>query len=401
MAPSMIPNILIYRDQLLPYSETFIPSQVENLQRYRGVYVGTSRLSQRQIVIPLEKSICLNDFVRYPEFWKTALKLAGVIHPRWFKPIQDFSPMLVHAHFGLDALWASQLAKRLHLPLLITFRGSDITGMQPSRPGNPSPRLHDFINKRGQFYRDFYLQRRPHLFHEAKVCIGVSGFIRDRMLLAGCPESKATVVYNGVNLEQFTPDSALPRQPIVLFVGRLVEKKGCEYLIRAMAQVQATLPEAELVLIGEGPLRASLEHLAQTSLKTYRFLGSQPHAEVIAWMNRARVLATPSVTAANGDSEGLPNVVVEAQAMALPVVATYHAGIPEAVVHGKTGFLVAEKDVEGLATHITNLLARSDLWQDCAIASRTHIEENFDLRRNIEKLENIYTQVISTGTFSG
>ncbi|HEY9880224.1 MAG TPA: glycosyltransferase [Leptolyngbyaceae cyanobacterium] len=397
----MIPNILIYRDQLLPYSETFIPSQVEHLQRYRGIYVGTSRLSQQRIALPLEKSICLNDLVSYPEFWKTALKLAGVIHPRWFEPIRDCSPLLVHAHFGLDALWASRLAKRLRLPLLITFRGSDITGMQPSRPGNPSPRLRDFINKRGQFYRDFYLQRRPRLFQEAKVCIGVSGFIRDRMLLAGCPENKATVVYNGVNLEQFTPDLALPRQPVVLFVGRLVEKKGCEYLIRAMAQVQAAVPEAELIVIGEGPLRPVLEHLAQQSLKAYRFLGSQPHTEVTAWMNRARVLATPSVTAANGDSEGLPNVVVEAQAMALPVVATRHAGIPEAVIHGKTGFLVAEKDVEGLAIHLIRLLARPELWQGCAIASRKHIEDNFDLRRNIEKLENIYTQVINTGTFSG
>ncbi|HEY9879034.1 MAG TPA: glycosyltransferase [Leptolyngbyaceae cyanobacterium] len=397
----MIPNILIYRDQLLPYSETFIPSQVERLQRYRGIYVGTSRLSQPQISIPLEKSICLNDLVSYPEFWKTALKLAGVIHPRWLRPIKDFSPLLVHAHFGLDALWAALFARRLHLPLMITFRGSDITGMQPSRPGNPSPRLRDFVNKRGQFYRDFYLQRRPGLFQEAKVSIGVSNFIRDRMLLAGCPESKAIVVYDGVALEQFNSDPAVPRQPIVLFVGRLVEKKGCEYLIRAMARVQAAWPEAELVVIGEGPLRSALERLAQKLLQTYRFLGAQSHAEVTAWMNRAKVLATPSVTAANGDSEGLPTVVVEAQAMALPVVATRHAGIPEAVVHGKTGFLVAEKDTEGLATRIIGLLARPELWQACAIAARQHMEKNFDLRRNVEKLEDIYTQVISTGTFSG
>ncbi|MBD2258630.1 glycosyltransferase [Pseudanabaena sp. FACHB-2040] len=390
--------ILIYRDQLLPYSETFIQTQVDSLQQYQGIYVGTSRLGQGQISIPPERSLCLSDGVAHAGVWKTALKLGGIIHPGWLRRVRATSALLVHAHFGLDALWAARLARQLHLPLMITFRGSDITGMQFSRPNRRAPRPLDFIHHRGQFYRDFYLQRRPALFQEAKICIGVSGFICDRMIQAGCPEQKAVVVYNGIDLAKFTARPDCSRQPVVLFVGRLVEKKGCEYLLPAVAKLQATCPEATLVVIGDGPRRTALEQRAQQLLSSYRFLGAQPHSVVRDWMNRATVLAAPSITASTGDSEGLPNVVVEAQAMGLPVVGFIHAGIPEAVVEGKTGFLVPEKAVEALADRLLTLFSQPGLWQQFSGAARQHVEQNFDLKRSIEKLEGLYTQVIEEGS---
>lgn len=393
----MASSILIYRDQLLPYSETFIQTQVDNLQRYQGLYVGTSRLGPGQIAIAPERSLCLSDQAGFSDLWKLGLKLGGVVHPGWLRQIRAAQPQLVHAHFGLDALWANVLAKKLQLPLIITFRGSDITGMQPSRPGPPAPRLRDFARRRGQFYRDFYLQRRPGLFQQARVCVAVSGFIRDRLIQAGCPAEKTVVVYNGVDLAKFSPDLSQPRQPVVLFVGRLVEKKGCEYLIRAMAQLQRHLPEARLVVIGDGPRRAALEAMASQQLSACDFLGSQPHSAVKAWMNQASVLAAPSITASSGDSEGLPNVVVEAQAMALPVVGSVHAGIPEAVVDGRTGLLAAEKDVEALAAHLQVLLSQPERWRQFSAAARQHVEQHFDLRRNIAKLEDIYGQIIDFG----
>ncbi|WP_235526307.1 glycosyltransferase [Nostoc piscinale] len=173
-------------------------------------------------------------------------------------------------------------------------------------------------------------------------------------------------------------------------MGRLTEKKGCEYLIKSMARVQSILPNTKLIIIGDGTLRSELEALAAKLLTNYQFLGVQPSDIVKSWMNRAQVLAAPSVTAAQGDSEGLPTVVVEAQAMALPVVSTFHAGIPEAIINGQTGFLAAERDVDGLTEYILTLLKDNEKWQSFSIKAREHIKRNFDNSKQIKALESIY-----------
>jgi glycosyltransferase involved in cell wall biosynthesis len=185
---------------------------------------------------------------------------------------------------------------------------------------------------------------------------------------------------------------------VVLFVGRLAEKKGCTVLIEAIAAVQAQEPDVELIFIGDGPLRADLETQAQQHLKRYQFLGMQPPEVVKNWMNRARIFAAPSVTAANGDSEGLPTVIVEAQAMGLPVVSTIHAGIPEAVIHGETGFLTPERDVAGLTHHCLELLQSDALWERISRGGRSHMEHNFNHVIQIAYLEDLYRAVLNGDT---
>jgi glycosyltransferase involved in cell wall biosynthesis len=155
------------------------------------------------------------------------------------------------------------------------------------------------------------------------------------------------------------------------------------------------MPQVELVMIGDGSLRSTLEELAKSSLKRYSFLGSRSHDVVKEWMNRSFLLCAPSITATTGDSEGLPTVVNEAAAMGLPVVASIHAGIPEAVVHGETGFLVPEKDWEAMAKHILTLLGDSSLRKRFAMAGRNRVEQEFNLKRNTEKLENIYNSILA------
>ncbi|MBD1860382.1 MULTISPECIES: glycosyltransferase [Trichocoleus] len=387
-------RVIIYRDLLLPYSETFIPAQVESLTAYTGLYVGTSRTANATSLIPADRSLTLSDFVQSAGVWKMAFKLGGVVHPQWLQSLQALSPNLIHAHFGLDGIWGMRLARRLQLPLVVTFRGNDITGMD-LKPGQRAPSVLDFWHRRGQFFRDYYVQRRPELFQTARYCIGVSDFIRHKVVEKGCPPEKAVVIYNGVNLDKFSFDPTLTREPVVLFVGRLVEKKGCEYLIRAMAAVQAARPDVELVLIGDGPQRAELESLARSVLKQYRFLGPQPHPTVKEWMNRANVLCAPSITAATGDSEGLPNVVTEALAMQLPVIGSIHAGIPEAVVHGETGFLTAERDWEAIAEHLLVIFNNPEMRNQMAIAGRQRIEQQFDQKHSIAKLEALYSEILA------
>jgi glycosyltransferase involved in cell wall biosynthesis len=269
------------------------------------------------------------------------------------------------------------------VPLLVTFWGIDATMDDEHLRRSPL-----------RSYRA-YLRHREALKREARLFIAVSKFIKDKLVeQQNFPPEKIVVNYNAVDTQTLRPDPAVPREPVVLFVGRLVEKKGVEYLIRAMSRVQAETLDAELVIIGGGPLSAELEELATKLLNRYRFLGVQPPSVVRSWMNRALLLGAPSVTASTGDSEGMPTVVLEAQAMGLPVVGTAHSGISEAVCHGKTGFLVAERDWEALAERIARLLRDETLWQEFSRRGRERMRTTFSVEKQVRELENIYDRVM-------
>jgi colanic acid/amylovoran biosynthesis glycosyltransferase len=155
------------------------------------------------------------------------------------------------------------------------------------------------------------------------------------------------------------------------------------------------------VMIGDGELKTELETLAAKLLRRYQFLGFQTQSVVKSWMDRSMVLVVPSVTASTGDSEGLPTVVVEAQAMGLPVVASHHAGIPQAVIDGETGFLTAERDIAGLATSILQLFRDPELWQRFSLNGKEHVEKNFNLHKQTTILESIYESILERKALRG
>lgn len=388
-------TVIIYRDQLIPYSETFIPAQVENFSSYQGFYVGSSGFPTAKSMLPQDRTIILGNLAFPPGFWKTAYKLTGFIHPTWLKYLQDLSPQLIHAHFGLDGVLALPLAKKLQVPLILTFHGYYATvEIKLSQSQSFYAQTWNFVNNRGQFFRELYFRNRDRLFQEADYFIAVSEFIRSQLIEKGCPPEKIKVNYIGIDVDKFTPNPEVKREPIVLFVGRLIEKKGCEYLIRAIAQVQQTIPNIKLVVIGDGILRSSLESLAGSLLSNYCFLGVQPPEVVKEWMNKAFLLGAPSVTTATGESEGLPIVILEAQAMGLPVVSSIHAGIPEAIIDGETGFLTPERDWETMAKYILNLFENVELREGFSVRGRRRIETEFNLKLNSAKLEKIYDSMV-------
>jgi colanic acid/amylovoran biosynthesis glycosyltransferase len=237
-------------------------------------------------------------------------------------------------------------------------------------------------------FRDRYEQ----LWKQASLFICVSDFIKTKALEAGFPEEKLLKLFIGANRDVFQP-VATERDPnLVVFVARLVEKKGCAYLLQAMSQLQKSHPNAKVIVIGDGPLRGSLEGLAQQLNVSCEFLGSQPSSVVREWVSRARVFCVPSVTAANGDSEGLGMVFAEAQAMGTPVVTFRHGGIPEIVLHEKTGLLAEEADANGLAASLLRLLEDDTLWSRFSETGVAMIGERFDIRRQTSELEKLYTQ---------
>lgn len=371
-------QVIIFSSLLLPPSQTFIKGLGERLQQFEPLYVG-SRLTSG-LSLPPDRTIVVNRGGIGGAIAEVNFKLWGIA-PDLVRQLRSHKPVLINAQFGLSGVLALPLAKQLNIPLIVHFRGADAT-MKADAIKYAS--LNHWL-----FYR-----RRKTLQQEAALFIAVSEFIKGKLLNTGFPEEKVVVHYEGIDLEQFKPDPQIPREPIVLFVGRLTEKKGCDDLIKAMGKVQAAIPNAELVMIGDGSLLAQLQELASQELRQYRFLGVQPPEVVKQWMNRAYLLCNPSKTAPNGDSEGLGMVFVEAHAMGLPVVSTQHGGIAEVVESGKSGFLVPEGDWQQLASKIEQLFSQPDLWQTFSKNAQETVKNRFDDRQQIEKLEAIYRQVL-------
>ena len=371
------PVAMIFRHHLLPHSETFIRSQAEALRCYQPHYVGMRLVQGLQI--PAERTLAVNEGGLLGRMNEISTKVKGFA-PNFVQKIRHLTPVLIHAHFGLDGAMVLPLARNLQLPLLVTFHGFDIT----VRDEYANPSVGQWI----------YLRRREELKQEARLFIAVSKFIKKKLLEHGFPSEKILVHYIGVDTELFQPNPVVQRQPIVLFVARLVEKKGCEYLIHAMSKVQAVMPEVELVVIGDGPLRTSLEQLAGKKLRRYQFLGVQPPDLVLTWMNKAKVFSVPSITAKSGDSEGFGMVFAEAQAMGLPVASFASGGIPEAVADGETGLLTHERDSEGLAACILRLLEDQELWQRLSQNGQERVRTIFNLHAQTRVLESLYQERI-------
>ncbi len=369
--------IVIYRDVLLGPSETFVRAQAEALAGFEPRYVGSRRTAGLEL--PADRTLVLNRGTPLGRARELTFKATGLA-PALVRRVRALGPALVHAHFGPDGTLALPLARAAGVPLVVTFHGYDAT-------------VRDEALARDSWAGAAYLRRRPRLWREAKLVIAVSEFVRRKVETLGCPPDRIRVHYTGIDLDFFRPIPDSLRVPVVLFVGRLVEVKGCRYLLQAMRQVQAEIPHAELVVIGDGPLRGGLEALARSELRQVRFLGAQPPDVVRAWMSRARVLSVPSVTAENGATEGFGLVFVEAQAMGVPVAAFATGGVPEAVAHGETGLLVPERQVVGLAAAIGRLLRDDALWQRCSVAGQRRARQRFDLVRQTERLEALYREV--------
>jgi colanic acid/amylovoran biosynthesis glycosyltransferase len=370
-------GIVIFRIELLPRSETFIATQATALRRYEPYFVGWRRVSGLEL--PTHQSWTADDAQLLGRLKELRFRYLGST-PAEIARLKALSPRLVYAHFALDGYAAMRLARQLGLPLVTALHGYDMT-------------MSDEALGATRLGRE-YLKGRSKLQKECALFLACSDYVRDRALEQGYPADRTIVHSIGVDVHRFAPRTTQPRKPIVLFVGRLVEKKGCVHLIEAMTSVQRQHTDAELVVIGDGPLRAYCEALAAARSVRCRFLGAQPAAVVQEWMAKATVFCVPSVVAASGDAEGFGIVFIEAQAMGLPVVSTRSGGIPEAVEDEETGLLVAEADPSALAQAILRLMQDNELWQRFSLAGRRRVLEKFDLARQTHHLEKLFDRLL-------
>jgi glycosyltransferase involved in cell wall biosynthesis len=394
MNPATNPTVLIYRSEILPPSETFIAAQAHALRRFSPLFAGLRRIRHGleldpEEILVLTRGNTLRDRLRRRVFLETGFEtgLEIALAPRFFHLLQLHHPVLLHAHFAVDAAAALPIHRHLRLPLVVTLHGYDVTSSDAALRSVAAGRV--------------YLRRREELFARASLFLCVSAYLRRKAIDRGFPESKLRTLPIGVDLSLFAPDPLRSRSrdphvldPIVLFVGRLVEVKGCAYLIRAMSAVQQRHPAARLIIVGDGPLLDPLRAQARASAASIVFLGSQPPAVVRDLMYRASVLAAPSIVTPAGNSEALGMVVCEAQAIGLPVAAFRGTGVEEAVADGETALLVPSGDDCALADAISAILSDPAFAARLAAAGRLRAETHFSLAEQTARLEDLYAEVL-------
>ena len=380
----MTKRVLVFRSSLLAASETFIKQQVSSLTSWEAMLVGNRRLPSGLAIDDIKTSIITDHF---DTFWQKlkwrAFRQFGWPKPQQYLDLIAYKPALVHVHFGTDAVVAWPWIKHLGVPMLVTLHGFDI---------NTHPEWWE-SGQGGEFRRQYPSQLKALSKVKNVSFIAVSQATRQQAIqVYGIPAHKVSVLHIGVDHHTFSlgKTSILERPLRVLFVGRLVEKKAAGILIEAMAQVQQQVPQAELAIVGDGPQREELQQLADYLNVKVNFLGEMPSDKVRAQLHEARIFCLPSITASNGDAEGLPIVLLEAQACGLPVVTSARGGSDEGIADGITGFSFDEGDVATLSTHILRLLQDDDLAQKMSEAGPQFIAENFRLDDCTAKLEAHY-----------
>ncbi len=366
-------------NEYLPLTQTWLYNQVINLKCYKPIVLA-------QTVMNLDKFPTQNvySFSNRNIFMKKInslnIKFRGYYLSDYFKKILKKNRVkLLHAHFGTEGFRYLKLKKSLNLPMVTAFYGLDVSKV---------PRKYR--------WKERYLQ----LFKDCELFLVEGCNMKNELIKLDCPEDKITIQHLGVDLQKF---KFVPRKLTaggvitVLIAGSFREKKGMPYAIRAFSNVKKIYPNVRLKVIGDGELKYELQNLISELCisDSVDLMGYQPHSVFLNELYNSHIFLSPSITARDGDTEGgAPVSIIEAQATGIPVVSSYHADIPEVVIDGKSAFLAPEKDVETLTAHLITLIEHPETWEKMGIAGRSHVEKNHEIKKQVTKLEKIYSRLL-------
>jgi glycosyltransferase involved in cell wall biosynthesis len=280
---------------------------------------------------------------------------------------------VVLAEFGHAGARIAPACRQAGVPLVVQFHGHDAF-------------REDILAQYGAAYR--------RMFATCAAVVVVSDPMREQVRTLGADPDKIFVNPCGADCALFTPTDPAANPPVFVGVGRFVAIKAPHLTLLAFRRVLDACPEARLRLIGDGPLLPVCRDIAGAMVmeSAVEMPGVLPHAAVAEAMRGARAFVQHSVRAANGDSEGSPVAVMEAGAAGLPVVSTRHAGIPETVLHGQTGLLVEEHDVEGMAASMIELARDPALAGRLGRAGRERVCAEFSIEESVGRLAEILSE---------
>ncbi len=381
-----MPTVASYCTTFLKPEMLHIYRQVAGLRRYRTFVVCRERQSEDKFPfaeVEVQPRVRKN-FLR--RFWlKHVRREPAVVYRGEYGAIARILERreadLLHVYFGHTGVHLLPFLLRTPLPCVVSFHGMDI---QP-RADQPG-----------------YVETLRGMLQFLPLVMARSLSLKERLIELGCPAEKIRINRTGIPMDAFpVVDRAFPADGKWRFVQacRLIEKKGLEVALGAFAEFVREYPLAQFTIAGEGPLRERLERVVVELGLTGKvvFTGFLSEAALCALYHESHAFVHPSQLTADLNQEGIPNSMLEAMATGLPVLATFHGGIPEAVRDEETGLLVAERDGAALHARMLRLAREEGLWQRLGAAAAADVRVNFEHGAQIANLEAIYDEVIRRG----
>jgi len=362
-------TILAYCDKMFTPSESFIPRGYTSFEKLRPVYIGHT------INGPVPDGAEAIDLTGlHGVFGAAGFKQFGQISSRLDTVLRDLNPVAIHASFGKSGAYALPLAKKLNLPLAVTYYGGDAT--KTSNTKNSMLRV--------------YNRRRQNLWDQADLILPCSDFIRRELLAKGAPDDKMIVHHNTADPAKFQPGE---KQNLLVFAGRWSPKKGIDTLIDALTMMGSDLEGWTVRLCGNKPegerdaFEQGLHDKLAASGVSVDLAGWVPADEMPKHWAAAKIACVPSKRAPSGDAEGLPLVCIEAMLSGCALAATRHSGIVECVKDGETGYLCDEGDAETLAANLRQMMTDPSATAQMGEAGRALAMESFNLQKQSRTLE--------------
>jgi colanic acid/amylovoran biosynthesis glycosyltransferase len=287
---------------------------------------------------------------------------------------------IIHCNFGENGITGALLKDigAIKGKIITTFHGFDISKSLK----NEGRSIYDDLFKKGDLF------------------LPVSEKWKNELIKLGCSKKKIVVHRMGVDMNKFifTPNKHKKGNKIhLLSVCRLIEKKGINYSIQAVAKVLKKYPEIKYKIVGDGPLRNDLEALIneRNVNNNIKILGYRQQEEIVKLMSSSDLFLAPSITTEDGDQEGIPVTIMEALAQGLIVLSTKHSGIPELIKDGETGILVPERDIDALAKKIQYYIEHPEMWTEMGRAGRKNVEEHYDINKLNDQLVEVYQKLLN------
>jgi len=298
----------------------------------------------------------------------------------FYNKVKSKGAELIHAHFAFNGYKYLPLAKKLNIPIIVSFYGYD----------------YDYLPQ----HQPKWIAKYKIMFENVSAFICEGNYGKQKLIDKGCQVDKIIVNHLGVSVQTIAFKSREWKKGETLKfcqIASLDEKKGHKYTIKAFAKLLDYYSNAELLLIGNGKEYFKLTQLVKKLgiQKKVCFKKFIPYTELYNELHLHHVFIHPSVTASDGDCEGgAPVILLDAQATGMPILSTFHCDIPEEVVDGKSGILVPEKDIESLTHAMQVLIDNPELIKKYGKYGRMHVENNYDMIKCSQKLEEIYTAIL-------
>ncbi len=363
-------KVLHFKTTYLNRSETFIDRLVRNHQEFEPViatcYKGAFTDGLNVYKMP-KKGI---------SGFKNTTRLKLNSSPDFLYDVfKKEQPDIVHGHFGLDSYRLIPLIKKFNVPFIVNFYG------------------HDVIRLPQEFgWTTRYKRLKKHL----DCAIAGSEDMNRNLDKLGFDNAKIQTIKLAVNIDDIRFEQREKATPKIMMVGRLVEKKGFTYALKAVSMLREQMPDIKMNIFGDGELLDALKaEVKSLGIESHvHFKGFTDNTGIINQLYKHDMLIVPSVQAKDGDREGIPQTTVEGMATGIPAIASDHAGLPELVINEETGLQVPERDPTAIKEAIIRLVENPELVKKVSLNGRKIVEKEHNINTQVQKIEKLYKSLL-------